>query len=71
MGKTKLGFHFDQSNCAIMACNLWGRLETNLRRQPPEDRTPIILGSVAVGLALVMLIACLIAFRKDFNDTIK
>ena len=54
-----------------MAHNFKGRLETKLRRQPPEDHTMIIVGSVAVGLALVMLIAGLIAFRRDFNETIK
>ena len=70
MGKNKLGFHFDQSDCAIMVHNLCGSLKTNLRREPPKDHTLLIVGLVATGLALIMVIAFLIGLRIAFREGI-
>ena len=70
MGKTKLGFHFNQSDCAIMVHNLCGSLKTNLRREPPKDHTSLIVGLVATGLAIIMVIGCLIGLRIAFREGI-
>ena len=44
--------------------NWWEKL----RRQPPEDNTVIIFGIVVAGLVIVIMLACLLAYRRIASE---